>query len=109
MKPKREGPGAAAPDPSAREAFPAIATERIQAKRLSRKHFSPPRRRATTTGSQLRSHLVFEGRELLGAVSRKSDAYVAIDKNGKRLGRFPNLAEACHAVRSEPRQARGAP
>jgi hypothetical protein len=45
-----------------------------------------------------RSELVFEGRNLIGCVSRKGGAFLAIDRNGARLGTFPARAEAFAVV-----------
>jgi hypothetical protein len=50
------------------------------------------------------SKLVFEGRNLIGGVSRKGDTVLAIDRNGARLGIFPSSAEALARILQTPRR-----
>jgi hypothetical protein len=49
-----------------------------------------------------RSALIFEGRKLIGAVSRKGDGFLAI-ANGAQLGIFPTRAGAFAAILQTPR------
>ena len=60
------------------------------------------RRQAAETPSQL----VYDGRTLLGAVTRKADAFVAIDRDGKRIGKFTNRNDAFAAILKAPRPGR---
>jgi len=55
-----------------------------------------------------RSHLIYDGQLLLGAVSRKGGSYLALDRNGRRLGSFQSLSAACAVIHRAARSTRGA-
>jgi hypothetical protein len=53
------------------------------------------------------SRLVYRDGVFIGAVSVRGDAHLALDKNGKRLGRFDTRREALSAVFRSKRRANG--
>jgi hypothetical protein len=67
---------------------------------------TPDRRRAIRP--EERSHLIYhEERLLLGAVSHKGSGYLALDRNGRRLGAFPSLSAACAVIHRTARSTGG--